>query len=137
MDQTAPSPTPPSGRLQRISRPEPGPSACPRNGFRSVGPRRSCPNQNGEPLLAVPEGGALQAGKAGVLAELRHRITAIERGPSLIAASASALAAQPQSLWTLGAAEVDDRLSRGLDAASLHEVKAEPLTGGLDRKSTV
>ena len=32
-----------------------------------------------------------------------------------------------QRLWTLGAAEVDQRLSRGLDAASLHEVKAEPI----------
>jgi protein ImuA len=66
-----------------------------------------------------------------VLAELRHRITAIERGPSLITSSASALAAQPPSLWTLGAAEVDDHLSRGLDAASLHEVKAEPQTSGI------
>ncbi len=131
MDQTAPSPTPPSGRLPRISRSEPGPSACPRNGLRSVGPRCSCPNRNGESLLAVPEGGALQASKAGVLAELRHRITAIERGPSLIATSSSALAAQHQCLWTLGAAEVDERLSRGLDAASLHEVKAEPQIAGL------
>lgn len=66
-----------------------------------------------------------------MLAELRHRITAIERGPSLIATSSSALAAQHQCLWTLGAAEVDERLSRGLDAASLHEVKAEPQTAGL------
>ena len=125
--QTVPSPTPPSDRLPRVSRPEPGPSACPRNGLRSVGPRRSCPDRNGESLLAVPEGGALEAGKAGVLADLRHRITALERGSSLIpSASSTGSVTRPQRLWTLGAAEVDHHLSPGLDAASLHEVKAEP-----------
>jgi protein ImuA len=132
MQQTVPPPTPPSGRLQRISRPEPGPSACPRNGLRSVGPRRSGPNRNGESLIAVPGGGALEGSKAGVLAELRHRITALERGPSLIASSFSPeLAAQSPGAWTLGAAELDQRLGSGLDAASLHEVKAEPQATGV------
>jgi protein ImuA len=62
-----------------------------------------------------------------MLAALRTRIMALERGSSLIASSSSPeLAAQTQRLWTLGAAEVDQCLSPGLDAASLHEVKAEP-----------
>jgi hypothetical protein len=74
----------------------------------------------------------LEGSKAGVLAELRHRITALERGPSLIASSFSPeLAAQSPGAWTLGAAELDQRLGSGLDAASLHEVKAEPQATGV------
>ncbi len=84
----------------------------------------------------------MEGSKAGVLAELRHRITALERGPSLIASSSSPeLAAQPlgsqppgsqsHGSWTLGAAELDQRLGSGLDAASLHEVKAEPQATGV------
>jgi protein ImuA len=59
---------------------------------------------------------------------------ALERGSSLIASSSSPqLAAQGSAvgLWTLGAAELDQRLSPGLDAASLHEVKAEPQASGV------
>lgn len=67
-----------------------------------------------------------------MLAELRTRITALERGSSLIASPSSPeLASQSQRLWTLGAAELDHRLVAGLDAASLHEVKAEPQPSGV------
>ena len=135
MEQTAPSPTPPSGRLQRISRPEPGPSACPRNGLRSVGPRRSCPNRNGESLLAVPGGGGLEGSKAGVLAELRHRITALERGSSLSLQPLRPACRSPASRsawsWTLGRCRARPASRSGLDAASLHEVKAEPQATGV------
>jgi protein ImuA len=67
-----------------------------------------------------------------VLAELRTRITALERGSSLIASPSSPeLASQSQRLWTLGVAELDHRLVAGLDAASLHEVKAESQPSGV------
>lgn len=71
--------------------------------------------------------------QADVLADLRTRITALERSHSLIASPESAV--QPQGslagVWTLGAAELDHRLGAGLDAASLHEVKAEPHASGV------
>jgi protein ImuA len=61
--------------------------------------------------------------QADVLADLRTRITALERS-RLASSSLSELAGA--GLWTLGAADVDRRLGAGLDAGCLHEVKAEP-----------
>ena len=119
MDQAARSPILPSTRLQSISRLEPGP----RSSLYRVGPW-SCPNRNGEPLLAVPE-----AARTTLLAGLRARIHAIERHSSFhtpLELSAERLRPQGQSasrLWTLGAPEIDQRFAGGLDVAAVHEVK--------------
>src|SRR5262245_44585933 len=130
MQQTVPPPTPPSDRLQRISLPEPSPSAFPRNALPTVALLRSCPNRNGESLLAVPAGGKSREGsKADVLADMRARITALERGASFVSPSSSW--AQGAGMWTLGAAELDRHLGSGLDAAALHEVKAESSSSGV------
>lgn len=66
-----------------------------------------------------------------MLADLRTRITALERGASLSSPSASEFAPPAERLWTLGAPELDHRLAAGLDGASLHEVKAEPQASGV------
>ena len=89
MLQRVPPPTPPSDLLQRISRPEPSPSAYPRNGLRSVGLGGSSPNRNGESLLAVPAG-QLPHDKTDVLADLRTRITQLERGAACLASGTAA-----------------------------------------------
>src|SRR5262249_34634785 len=129
VEQTVPSPTPPSGPLPRISRPEPSPSACPRNGLRSVGLGGSCPNRNGESLFAVPGGGPLSAAKkADVLANLRTHITTLERG---VHQPQTTDQHQVSDAWTLGAAEIDQRLGKGLDPYALHEVKAAPREAGV------
>jgi len=128
MLQRVPPPTPPSDLLQRISRPEPSPSACPRNGLRSVGLGGSSPNRNGESLLAVPAA-QLPHGKADVLTDLRTRITQLERGAACLSTIAPQQDQTPD-LWTLGDADLDRRLGAGLDALSLHEVKPEPSASG-------
>lgn len=120
MDQADPSPTP-SARLQRVSRLEPNPRACTRF---DVGLWPSCPNRNGEPLLAVPEGGG---GGDSLLAGLRARIAALERGSPACRPSSGALRerACADGAWTLGAPEIDRRFAGGLNAAALHEIKPE------------
>ncbi len=73
-----------------------------------------------------------------MLADLRTRIMALERSPFLIPPSLSlssppVLAGQKGAVagaWTLGAPDVDRWLAPGLDAGSLHEVKAEPYAAG-------
>jgi hypothetical protein len=130
MLQRVPPPTPPSDLLQRISRPEPSPSACPRNGLRSVGLGGSSPNRNGESLLAVPAG-QLPHNKTSVLADLRTRITQLERGAACLASSSIAPQQdQAPRLWTLGDADLDQRLGGSLDPHSLHELKPEPSASG-------
>jgi protein ImuA len=64
-----------------------------------------------------------------VLADMRARITALERGASFVSPSSSW--AQGAGMWTLGAAELDRHLGSGLDAAALHEVKAESSSSGV------
>ena len=135
VDQTALSPTPPSGCLPRVSRPEPGPSESMREGLCSVGLNRSCPNGDGESLLAVPGARAATgtpAGKSGMLKELRARIHTLERGRHLLASPVSTTDSPGggKGAWTLGAEALDRRLGAGLDTASLHEVKAEPRESG-------
>lgn len=136
MDQTAPSPTLSSGCLPSISRPEPSPCTCPRHELRSVGLGRFCPNRNGESLLAVPgvelldkEAKALpKADRAEALANLRARITTLERS------SSSLQPAEPHAeaaAWTLGITELDRNIGGALDAAALHEVKAAPKGKGV------
>src|SRR5262245_28779382 len=102
MLQTVKSPTPPSDRLQGISRSEPSPSESARNGLRSVGLGDSCPNRTGESLLAGPEGETSDISKTAVIADLRTRITALERGSSTLAAAQPGGALPHSSnLWTL------------------------------------
>lgn len=106
-----------------------------RGELRSVGLNRSCPNRDGETLLAVPGGEAVTdaaAGKSGMLEELRSRIHTLERGRHLLASPVSANAPPDggKGTWTLGAEALDRRIGAGLDTASLHEVKAEPRTSG-------
>lgn len=133
MDQTAPSPTPPSGPLSWISRPEPSPSSSARNRLRSVGLERFCPNRNGESLLAVPGGGQLaKASRADVLAHLRAHIATLERGGPLPQHPAEPSSHHSRSAaWTLGVPEIDQRLGAGLDPSALHEVKAAPQSAGV------
>ena len=118
VDQTAPSPTPPS-RLQRISRSEPGSGSSPCWRSRRVGLWPFFPDRSGEPPLAAPHP------RAVLLADLRARIQTLEgrcaHPPRLLA---------PQSpsdvlAWTLGAAAIDRRLAGGLAPAALHEIKPE------------
>jgi hypothetical protein len=81
-------------------------------------------------LLAVPEG-QLPHDKANVLADLRTRITQLERGAACLASSSIASQQdQAPHLWTLGDADLDRRIGAGLDALSLHEVKPEPSASG-------
>lgn len=106
-----------------------------REGLRSVGLDRSCPNRDGETLLAVPGGrvaGGARAGKSGMLEELRARIHTLERGRHLLASPVSATDPPDggKGTWTLGAEALDRRIGAGLDTASLHEVKAEPRASG-------
>lgn len=115
-----------------------GPSACTRHELRSVGLGCFCPNRNGESLLAVPGGEFPEVGhsetlaKASsrdeVLARLRTRITALERGSPVPQSGTQSPAA---AAWMLGAPEIDRHLGRGLDAAALHEVKAVPRGDGV------
>ena len=105
-----------------------------REGLRSVGLDRSCPNRDGETLLSIPGGRAAidtPAGKSGMLTELRARIHTLERGRHLLASPVS-ISDAPEGgrAWTLGAEALDQRLGAGLDTASLHEVKAEPRESG-------
>lgn len=102
----------------------------PRNELRSVGLVRSCPNRNGESLLAVPEGeildgegtiGIAKASRSEVLARLRADITNIERGSPALQPDLSSVS---QPAWALGESEIDGRIGGALDPASLHEVKA-------------
>lgn len=129
MDQAAPSPTPPSARLQRISQPEPRLSVR----RRGVGLWSSCPTRNGESLLAVPEGGDLEGSKAALLAGLRARIAALERSATPQISQhvpheyAAPLARNhfPSRAWSLGVPQIDRCLAGGLDAAGVHEIKPE------------
>jgi protein ImuA len=98
----------------------------PRSRFSGVGLWPSCPNRNGESLLAVPEGQ-----RPALLENLRRRIAALEGRASSgslypdLAVSAADVCHAPSPQWTLGAPEIDRRLAGGLDAAALHEVKSE------------
>lgn len=132
MDQTAPSPTPPSGPRSWISRPEPSPSPSVRNRLRSVGLERFCPNRNGESLLAVPGAGQLaNASKADVLAHLRAHIATLERGGPLPHPAEPSSRYSRSAEWTLGAPDIDQRIGAGLDPRALHEVKAAPQSAGV------
>ena len=67
-----------------------------------------------------------------MLAELRTRIHALERGSSSFPPSLEPSQDQRrQSGWTLGVPEMDRRLVGGLDAAALHELKAEQRPGAI------
>jgi protein ImuA len=94
--------------------------------LRGVGLWPSCPNRNGESLLAVPEGQ-----RAALLDDLRARIAALEGRPASAASLNLHLSDPPDaaSAWTLGASGLDRCLAGGLDAAALHEVKGEGRTG--------
>jgi protein ImuA len=100
-------------------------SVCSRLRSGGVGLGPSCPNRNGETLLAVPEGQ-----RAVLLDDLRARIAALEGRP---ASSASLYPFPPETdaapAWTLGASALDRRLAGGLDAAAVHEVKGEGRAG--------
>lgn len=95
-----------------------------------VGLWPSCPNRNGETLLAVPEGQ-----RSALLDDLRACIAALEGrsgAPASFDPAALDLSARTAdaahahaSAWTLGAPEIDRCLAGGLDAAALHEVKSE------------
>jgi protein ImuA len=77
--------------------------------------------------------------RAPLLAGLRARIARIERHPPVqasiaqtsIALRRAAAPAARSGAWTLGAPEVDGRLSGGLDPRSLHEIKPEAFQTGL------
>ncbi|MTD94211.1 hypothetical protein GIW81_07655 [Hyphomicrobium sp. xq] len=61
-----------------------------------------------------------------MLADLRTRITQLERGAACLASSSIAPQQdQAPRLWTLGDADLDQRLGGSLDALSLHELKPE------------
>jgi hypothetical protein len=98
--------------------------------LRSVGLGGSSPNRNGESLLAVPAGQPPHD-KTNVLADLRTRITQLERAAACLASSSIAPHQdQAPRLWTLGDADLDRRLGGSLDALSLHELKPEPSASG-------
>lgn len=126
MDQVAPPPIQQTAHL-RISRPRPSSS------LRTSELRPSCPNRNGDALIAVPDGA-----RTALLSGLRARIAALENthtSPhSDNAVGSACLSGTPPaaSTWTFGALELDARLAGGLDANALHEIKPEePLaTGG-------
>ena len=94
--------------------------------MRHTGARPSCPNRNGEALIAVPE-----ARRGALIADLRTRIAALERhaaSPALTLSNPSLLVPSPDadaSAWTLGVPALDARLTGGLDPAGVHEVKPE------------
>jgi protein ImuA len=77
----------------------------------------------------------LAGNRTDVLADLRTRIAALERDPSHIVFSSPAGLASGAP-WTLGSPDLDRRLGAGLDAASLHEVKAEAHASGIAAASS-
>jgi len=67
-----------------------------------------------------------------VLADLRTRIHALERGSSTFPPSLEpSQSPRRQSGWTLGVPDFDHRLAGGFDAAALHELKPEHRTGAV------